>query len=66
MESAAEFSFSFTLAPVDMKIGQGFLKQAISWFVGLVFYTGLSVSPSTHGPSRVLGKSLDWGGSTKE
>ena len=34
------------LAPEDIKVGQGFLKHTITWFVGV-------------GPSRVLGKSVE-------
>ena len=33
------------LAFEDMKVGQGLSKHAIPWFVGLVFDTGLSVTP---------------------
>ena len=33
------------LDPEDTKVGQGFLKHVIPWFIGV-------------GPSRVLGKSL--------
>ena len=46
------------LAPEDMLVGQGFLKHAIPWFVGVsVWYW--TYCNSTHGPSRVLGKSLE-------
>ena len=33
------------LAPEDMQVGQGLLKHEIPWFLGLVFDTGLSVTP---------------------
>ena len=39
-----------------MKVDQGFSKHAIPW---LVFDTGFSATHSTHGTSKVLGKSLE-------
>ena len=39
--SAAELFFSSR----GHAVGQGFLKHAIPWFLGLVFDTGLSVTP---------------------
>ena len=33
------------LAPEAMQVGQGLLKHEIPWFLGLVFDTGLSVTP---------------------
>ena len=53
-ESAAEF----LLAPDNMKLDQGFLKHAIPWFVGVGVWYWTKCN-STHGPSRVLGKSLE-------
>ena len=46
------------LAPEDMQVGQGLLKHEIPWFfgVGVWYWTECN---STHGPSWVLGKSLE-------
>ena len=45
-ESAVELLLLFISFRVeDMKVGQGLSKHAIPWFVGLVFGTGLSVTP---------------------